>query len=93
MRRAGRVTARRSRSRGGPGSTAALEIDYFPSIGIAPVRYQIEHKPNPDGHRRFTVTAVRSGSNAISELAIDDGGVARRTAGSEVTTRMPRARQ
>ena len=77
-----------------PGSRrelTALEIGYFPSIGIAPVRYQVERKPDPDGHRRFTVTAVRSGSSATSELVIDDGGVARWTAGSEVTTRVPRA--
>ena len=71
---------------------AALEIDYYPSIGIAPVRYQIERKPDADGQRRFTVTAVRSSSRVTRELAIDGGGVARHTAGSEVTTRVSGAR-
>jgi imidazolonepropionase-like amidohydrolase len=74
---------------GGRRELTALEIDYFPSIGIAPVRYQIERKPDADGHRRFTVTAVRSGSRVTRELVIDGGGVAQRTAGSEVTTRAP----
>jgi imidazolonepropionase-like amidohydrolase len=77
-----------------PGSRrelAALEIDDFPAIGIAPVRYQIQRKPDLDGRRTFTVTAVRSSSRVTSELVID-GGVARRTAGSEVTTRVPGAR-
>lgn len=71
----------------------ALEIGYFPSIGITPVHYQIERQPDRDGHHRFTVTAVRSGSRVTSELVIDDGSVARCTAGSEVTTRVPGARQ
>jgi len=79
-----------------PGSRrelTALEINAYPSIGVAPVRYQIERKPDLDGHRKFTVTAVRSSSRATSELVIDDGGVARRTAGSEVTTRVPGAQR
>jgi hypothetical protein len=73
---------------GGRRELTALEIDYSPSIRIAPVRYQIERKPDADGNRRFTVTAVRSGSSVTRELVIDDRGVARHTAGSEVTTRV-----
>lgn len=78
-----------------PGShreLTALEIGYSPAIGIATVGYQIERKPDADGHRRFAVTAARSGTTVTSELVIDDGGVARRTAGSEVTMRVPGAR-
>jgi uncharacterized protein YciI len=79
-----------------PGShreLTALEIGYSQAIGIAPVRYQIERKPDADGQRRFSVTAARSGTSVTSELVVDDGGVARRTAGSEVTTRVPGARR
>jgi imidazolonepropionase-like amidohydrolase len=74
---------------GGKRELAALEIAYFPSIAIVPARYQIERKPDVDGHRVFAVTATRNGARATSELAVDGAIVARRTAGTEVTARVP----
>jgi len=67
---------------------AALEVTFFPAIGLAPVRYQIERKPDAAGRRIFAVTATRGTAATTSELALDARGVAQLTAGPEVTTRL-----
>jgi hypothetical protein len=74
-----------------PGSKrelTALEIGYFPAIAIAPARYRIERKRDAGAHRVFAITATRSGARVTCELAVDDA-VARKTVGTEVTTRVP----
>ncbi|HEY0987025.1 MAG TPA: amidohydrolase family protein [Kofleriaceae bacterium] len=76
-----------------PGETrdvAALEIDYASSISIVPTRYHVERRPDAGGQRVFAVTATRRNARVTSELAVDRG-VARRTVGTELTTRMPPA--
>jgi hypothetical protein len=73
---------------------SALDIAYFPRVGITPVRHQVERRPDVDGHRVFRVATTQAGATVTSELTIDrDGLLVVRTDGAPVdttTTRRPR---
>jgi len=52
----------------------SLELAYFPATAIASVSYDIERKPDANGHRVFAVTTTASKDVVSGELVVDDGG-------------------
>ncbi|HSS02264.1 MAG TPA: amidohydrolase family protein [Kofleriaceae bacterium] len=54
---------------------ASLELVHFPAVAITPVRYQVERKPDVDGHRVFRVATTRAEATVASELTVDRDGL------------------
>jgi imidazolonepropionase-like amidohydrolase len=53
---------------------ASLELAYFPVASIAQVRYDVERKPDANGHRVFAIATTMGRNVASGELVVDDGG-------------------
>jgi hypothetical protein len=57
---------------------ASLEISSYPKVAIGAAGYDVERKPDADGHRVFAVTATIDKTVSNSELVLDaDGSVVR----------------
>jgi hypothetical protein len=53
---------------------ASLEISFFPEPAIAAASYDVERKPDADGHRVFAVTTRMGKDTATGDLVVDDQG-------------------
>jgi imidazolonepropionase-like amidohydrolase len=69
----------------------AVDLSYFPEIVINSASYDVERKPDANGHHVFAV-ATRLGGNAASgEMVLDDGGfVVGQTIGPPVNLKFER---
>jgi imidazolonepropionase-like amidohydrolase len=59
---------------GGKRKLASLEIMYFPATAIATAKYEVERKPDADGHRVYAVTTRVGKDAATGDLVVDDQG-------------------
>jgi len=72
---------------------ASLEIGYFPATAIVATGYDVERKPDANGHRVFAVTTKIDKTVATGDLELDgDGFVVSRKVSAPfelVSTRRP----
>jgi hypothetical protein len=52
----------------------AIELTTFPSPAVAPLRYDVERKPDAGGHRIYAVTTTQGGVSISGDLVLDAAG-------------------
>jgi len=52
----------------------AIELTTFPAPAVAPLRYDVERKPDAGGHRVYAVTATQGSLSVTGNLVLDAAG-------------------
>jgi amidohydrolase family protein len=52
----------------------AIELTTFPALAVAPLRYDVERKPDAGGHRVYAVTITQGRLSVTGDLVLDAAG-------------------